>query len=831
MHKCSLPLLLLLGSDLARAQAEPRTKTVVAGEQFRAGGLHRFLFGRNYRDLWTTPVELPVLDLQTFAGGLTVVRRLGHGQTKALALAGADGVAYTFRPVLKDPVNLLPVELRETLAARIVRDQMSSQHPGAHVVVPVLAEALGLLHNTPRLFVMPDDAALGEFRDDFKDLVGDLEEFTGQKGYGGAQEIIDGAEMWKRLDQSPATRVDARVYLRARLLDHLLGDWDRHREQWRWARIEGQPAWQPIPEDRDQAFVRFQGFALSFLRPGLPLLVDFGPKMSSLDGLTFDSWDVDRRLLTELTRADFEAAAADVQARLTDDVLTRAVGQLPKAWHARVGADLLAGLEARRQALPRHAQRYYRYLARQVDVRGTAQAERAELQRFDNGDVELSLRVGDEPPYYRRRFEKKDTDEVRLYLREGDDQFTSRGPRGGITVRVVGASGNDRVDDSAVGGVRVSDAEGQNQVQAGPGTHWDQKRYQQPPPNPRGGWIPARDWGRRTIAPLFRFTGSPDLGLVANVLYTTTGYGFRKDPWADKQTWKASYSTKHQDFAGSYEGRFRFENSANWLDINARASGFEIVRFYGFGNETASSKDDDLFRVNQDQFSFSPSLGFALGKRTELSFGPLLKYAVTETDTSTVLGALQPYGIQDFGQLGAAAGLEFDSTDRAGLPTRGVRLSLGGAAYPAVWTVTETFGELHADAALYLTKGPTLVLRGGAKRVFGTYPFHEAAYLGGAQSLRGLRVQRYAGDAVLYGGAELHVPVAKVFLFAPGELGVMGLADFGRVYLDGESSKRWHHGFGGGLYFVSPKRNNAFAVSMASSEGRRGFYFRVGVGF
>ena len=91
-------------------------RTVVAGERYKKGGFHRFLLGAEYRDLWTMPVSLEVLDLDRFAGGLKAVGVLGHGQTQALALDGADGNSYTFRPILKDPSGLLPVELRETLA-------------------------------------------------------------------------------------------------------------------------------------------------------------------------------------------------------------------------------------------------------------------------------------------------------------------------------------------------------------------------------------------------------------------------------------------------------------------------------------------------------------------------------------------------------------------------------------------------------------------------------------------------------------------------------------------------------------------------------------------
>src|SRR5262245_50248502 len=66
------------------ADSDARVRSVVIGPQYRAGGLHRWLWGADYRDLYTMPVALPVLDLQSFAGGLRPTRELGHGQTQAL---------------------------------------------------------------------------------------------------------------------------------------------------------------------------------------------------------------------------------------------------------------------------------------------------------------------------------------------------------------------------------------------------------------------------------------------------------------------------------------------------------------------------------------------------------------------------------------------------------------------------------------------------------------------------------------------------------------------------------------------------------------------------
>ena len=44
------------------ALAQQRDTTVSAAEQYGAGGLHRFFFGRHYRDLWTTLITFDVLN-------------------------------------------------------------------------------------------------------------------------------------------------------------------------------------------------------------------------------------------------------------------------------------------------------------------------------------------------------------------------------------------------------------------------------------------------------------------------------------------------------------------------------------------------------------------------------------------------------------------------------------------------------------------------------------------------------------------------------------------------------------------------------------------------
>lgn len=143
------------------------TVPVVAGARYDASGAWRWLMGSRYRDLWTTPVRVPVLDLRTFAGGLTPLRRGGNVQTLALRFRGADGREYNFRSVDKELTPALPEWARETLLDDLRQDVTRAQHPAGPVVAAALQDAAGVLNPGPRLVAMPDDPALGEFRADF----------------------------------------------------------------------------------------------------------------------------------------------------------------------------------------------------------------------------------------------------------------------------------------------------------------------------------------------------------------------------------------------------------------------------------------------------------------------------------------------------------------------------------------------------------------------------------------------------------------------------------------------------------------------------------------
>ena len=840
----ALPLVLtLLATLLTRPslaqedrKAGPETRVVAAGRHYQAGPAHRFLFGEGYRSLWSAAFEVEVLDLGTFAGGLRPKKKGGGKQTLSLTFEGSEGREWKFRSIDKDPSAVLPEELRETFIDALVQDQVSSAHPLGPLMVDPLAQSVGILSATHRLVLLPDDERLGLFRKEFGGKLGFIEEkIRAEKpvtpGFEDFHKLLDTVDLWKRLDDHPEEKVDAPALLRARLFDLLINDFDRHKDQWQWARRKGTNLWQPVPEDRDQAFVRYSGLVLSMIRPSQPRLVDFGPDYPSIFGLTWQGRFVDRRHLAELEWKDWKEAVDALQTRITEASIDDAVNRLPEEYRQITSGRTAQALKKRRERLPEAARRFYAQLAEDVEIHGSDKDDTVTIKPADDGRVQVRMTNKDGDPTYFRRFDPRETRSIRLYLKGGDDTVVREAGTFAITVRVVGGKGEDSVDDSHGGWTRFYDEGEKSRVSRNIGTSFDSRKYEHPAD---ASGNPARDWGRQTIFMPWLSAGS-DLGLFVGGHVGYTNYGFRHHPYAQKHVLGAGFSTGLSAFRGEYKGEFVRENGSARLRIHARASELDLIRFYGFGNETKASGSEDYFEVLQKQFSFSPQYSFGLGS-VDVAVGGLAQYT-KEPEHRSLAAATRPYGYGGFGKIGPRADVVIGGPEGGAQKTKGgdVQLRFGGSYFPKAWSVKQAFGEIHGEAMAVLrssmSSAAALSLRGGGKRVFGRYPFQEAAFLGGADTIRGLRPQRYAGDGSLWGSAELRLRLGHVRLLLPSEIGVFGLADAGRVFRDGESSSVLHHGVGGGLFISVLRPENTISIAMARSEGVNRLYVRAGLGF
>jgi hypothetical protein len=827
---------------------------VIAGRpEYDRSGYHKAHFGEGYRKLWTTPYETPVLDLRTFAGGLTPVRQVGSMQSIGLALQGKDGRSYTFRTMDKDPTKILPPEWRDSFPAALFQDQTTASHPGAAVIVPALAEAVGVAHTSPVLVYMPDDPELAEFRATFGGKAGAIDEYPtaakeGYAGFQGAAEILSTAELWELWKRGEA-RVDREALLRARLLDLFLGDWDRHNGNWRWMRLPGREGLVPLPEDRDQAFADFGGAVMALARTAQPKLVSWREDYENISGLLVQGREIDEWLLSGLERAAFEQAAREVQGRLTDAVIEAAAGRLPKEWLALPDQDLAADLKKRRDRLPQAAAAFYETRAKWVNVQGTDRDDLARLTRNADGSAVLELfRVTADgtasEPYFKRRFLPRETSEVRVYLNGGADRFSSSGPRGGIGVHVSGGTGQDRLDDSGGGGTRSYDVTG-GAVVKGPGTKVNTRPWTRVPAKPETPWMEKQDFGSiALLQPLVWW--EPDPGIVLSLGATRYGYGFRKHPYSSMQHAAVELKTKRGAFGGNYTGDFRWARPGFTTLVELEADGAENYNFYGFGNETRKVRDE-LNEADQRVFSgFFSLLAYENPRRTfSIGLGPEVKYSKNRAEDRTLIGVQQPYGFGDFGQAGARLRVKVDTRGRflAGLgpagfapgskrSDTGLKAEVEAAFYPGAWDVEDAFGVAWGEVTGYwqLHSRVTVAARVGGQKLWGRYPWHESAFIGGSDSVRGYDRNRFAGDASAYGNAQVMVGLFDLNLVLPIRVGLLGLADAGRVWVAGEGSDKWHPSAGGGVFLRLLTTDLVAHGLLAHGDEGTKFYVNIGFG-
>jgi hypothetical protein len=858
-----LALAALLAPAALRAQAD--SVTVVAGPDYGAGGMRKLLLGEDYRNLWTTPVRVEVLDLD-FAGGLTPVRTGGGNQTTSLRFQGADGREYAFRSVDKEHSRALPPDLKETVVDAVIQDQVSSLHPAGALVSASLLDAAGVLNVAPRLRVMPDDPRLGEFREEFAGMLGwlelrpdepaDPEEIAEARqepdaiwtapAWGGAVSIKNTENFVDDLEEGPEHRLDSRDYLAGRLMDLLFGDWDRHEDQYQWARFDrdGVHVWRALPRDRDYVFVDYDGALVRAAKSAYPKAVLYGPRYpGSLYGLTVNAQYLDRRFLSDLTRADFDSVAAALQARLPDPVIESALRRMPPEYYRLSAEEVGEALRGRRDLLREVAGRFYAQLASEAEVHATDRDELLDVERLPDGSVEVRIFLLEDgtparEPHFRRRFVPEETREVRIDMHGGDDRAVVRGEAGrSILVRVIGGGGDDTFEDrSRALGRRTAfyDDRGENRFVTGARTRVDTRPYEAPE-HVRGNLTdPPRTWGSGGSLFSPRVGWRSNVGPVVGGGPSGTRYGFRRHPYATRWSLEGIYAPLENRFAAEYRADFRRVSSPDHLTLFARASEMEVTRFHGFGNETPGGGDGDRYKVWHTQLAAEALWHRFPTAATRLSLGPVLRWYDAELEDGTPAATLRPLGAEAFGELGAQAEAEWDRRDAAAFPRSGFRLVARGAAFPLAWDVEGPFGRTQAEASAYLSpsgeRSPTLALRAGGIRAWGDFPFQEAAFVGGSRTLRGYPHQRFAGDAAVYGNAELRVPLLQAKLLVRGDLGVTALADAGRVYLDGERSDAWHTALGGGVWFAFLQRSAVASVLFAHGE-KDDLYLSLGFPF
>ena len=830
------------------------TRVIAANPGYQKDGLYKFFLGKHNRDVWALPVEVPYLDMGRFAGGLTPVKRGGGMQTYSLRLLGADGFEYGLRSIDKDPSVSVPEALRGTLVTDAVQDQIASIHPYGAFIIPKLADAAGVYHATPTLVYVPDDPRLGVYQEQFGNQLMMIEvrpndDMSDEPDFGHSDDVISANKLYEEITDDNDHRVDAPAFVRARLFDMMLSDWDRHQLQWRWASFEPEDEqgkiYRPIPRDRDWAFNRFDGVIPGLARLAFdPKFQQFDYKYGDIEGLTLNGLSQDRRLTAMVEQQEWIDIAEDLKKRITDEVIERAVQDWPQSVIDYHGDEIIDKLKARRDALPDVAREYYGILARYVDIVGSHKHEKFEVIRKNGGETEVIVfktsKEGEvRKELSRRVFHDEETLEIRLFGMDGNDRFEISGEVDkSIDIRAIGGSGTDTfIDRSSVqkGLYKADfyDTRDHDVLETGPNsrTHISS--------DPAINFYDPKSYTHDNNSVQAFFGANQDDGIFVGGGMKFVKHGFRKSPYRSLQRIVGNIAARTQAFNVVYEGHFTdvFGKTDFLLDANYRSPN-NFRNFYGLGNTTDNTEEDATFYEAQLATGrFSPAFLFSHTSGLELGLGAHVRYTNVKNEEERFIGQLgiSEDSFSDQWLLGMTAHLEMDLVDHPVNPKQGFRWQNNAEVNFGISNSDDKFSTLSSSFAFYLSPSLspqiTLASRVGVSHNVGDFPFYGANTLGGTTNLRGWRSHRFAGRTSFYTNTELRVKLLNFSTYlAVGDIGLLGFLDNGRVWTEADPTPgdSWHQGYGGGLWitFFDAVVINA---TMGFSEEQNAF--DLGLGF
>lgn len=854
----------LLPASVLRSEglSFPDSIVVITDSIYDIGKTGRFFWGEHHRKGWTLPHRYKVLSLREAHGGLNIYRVGGGFQTTTLFVKDPNDRRYVLRSIRKDPVDVLPEMLQETFAKEIVQDQISASHPFGAAIVGPIAAAAGIYYNTPEYYYLPDDPALGQYRKRARNQPVVMEEFISklylkEKFNDDVAEVINTEILMERLYDAPKHQVDLEWYWRTKLVDMLLGDWDRHEGQYFWVAIEQENGliYRPFPIDRDNVMFMMDGVIPSMMNKkwNMPQLQHFDYDIEIIEGINFQSMHMDRRIMAGLVRDDWIRIATELQGKITDSVIMQAVANLPQIEESAVYQTMVNKFKSRRDKLDEFAERYYDVFSRELEMATSTGDDLITIDLAGNGKavIKISSANDNEKTYVERTIHDGETKEVRIYLIDGSNALIYNSHRHKLQTkfRIIPGNGNLTIQHDGAGKVPsnifvqskpfvpVSAAVRKHNMDDFTKTAIEQYDYN------------YMEYALGITAPAFSLGYSSDDGVYLGGGVIWKKPGFRKYPFAAVHKIVANVAPQNGSFNLFYEGDFTrvFGNLDLLVNANVYAPN-NSSKYFGIGNDTPKYASSRFYNVRRDLYEINVWLKKPLNNNSTLLLGPGFAYTdVREKENkfyTTAEAGLKPEDFDHFSLPGFVIKYLYNSTNSLINPTKGIKARIV-LKYEHNLTTKQSLLRGNASISVYQKipgTGIVVASRIGGLHNFGTFKFFQANVLGGAGILyspdkdlfdranfRGDTRDRYSGRTVVYHNTDLRWKIRDVkSSVLPGQLGLQMFFDHGKVWADHQISNTWHYGYGGGLWY---NFFGSLVVNASYGHSKQGRSFTVLTGF
>ncbi|WP_374173702.1 metallophosphoesterase [Flavobacterium tructae] len=810
----------------------PKITTSIYSQKMTQKSLfHKFLFGNHYRKYYSLPIEAKTATLDTLMGGLKPIREGGGHQSISLRLSDSKGREYVMRAMKKSATQFLQSvafkdqyivnDFENTYAENFLLDFYTTSHPYTPFAVGNLADRIGLAHSNPILYYIPKQNTLKEFNSNFGDELYMVEERPADnhlegKNFGNPTNIISTSDMMKNLHKDEKYTVEENEYIKARLFDMLIGDWDRHDDQWRWGEYkkDGKVIYKPIPRDRDQAFSKYDGTLLSLLMniPALRHMRTFKDKIDNVKWLNREPYPLDLAFLRTAEEKDWIAQAKYIQENLTDADIDNAFKSLPKEVQDETIKDIQQKLKSRKKDLQKYASEYFDVLSHTVMIAGTDKKDKFVIRHSAKKTLEIQVfrvkKEGDELVYTKTVTDHK-TSNLWIYGLDDNDTFQVTGnEKSKIKIRLIGGQNNDTYNIENGKRVIVYDFKSKQNtynLDSKTGTQltddYDVNLYNYEKPK------------YNVISGLPNMGYNPDDGVKLGFNLNYTVNNFKQNPYTQKHVLNGFYYFATEGFELNYAAHFPGLLGKWVIDVESQYTTPNFtVNYFGYGNETINNTEQfgmDYNRVRIQKFNVSAAIRHVGRYGSEFSIQPMFQQMRVEETKNRFIdipNIINPeiFQSQTFG--GAKIKYHFKNSDFAAKPTLGVTFMISAAwlanlnetrqNFPTLESLLGFTHKIDSNGKLVLA-----TLLKGKAILNNNYEFYQGASLGGDTDLRGYRNERFLGSSYFSQSTDLRLSIGKIQkTIAPFTYGILGGFDYGRIWLDGENSRKWHQDYGGGLW-------------------------------
>lgn len=294
--------------------------------------------------------------------------------------------------------------------------------------------------------------------------------------------------------------------------------------------------------------------------------------------------------------------------------------------------------------------------------------------------------------------------------------------------------------------------------------------------------------------------------------------------------------TTSESISLTYSGRFhQFIGDFDLLLDGFYSDPVRFTYFYGSGNESENSSNQNFYKTRYNSKGISAGLIFDFWKKSSLSLK--IKYENNETAMNTEGTIFEEGNIFGTGKINlvdAAFNLEVDFRNHSTFPTSGTRFfanfnnsivtNSGGKNYWKYSLFAEGF--ISFKTLLPLTLG----LRLGGGDSHGEVPFYKQLSLGQNTFLKGYRSNRFSGGSMLFFQSVLRMNLLGINNApVPMQIGLLGFFNTGRIFQTGEQSEKWHNGYGFGIFIIPLREDFTIQTTFGFSE-EESLLFQFGIG-